>query len=164
MPEINPGPGNARKWAGLISRRLRGERLVEVRRDLVGPELAVGRQALGADVDAASLVLAVVAGNGVGVGALERDAAVPERLLRGPDLGHRGVGRRVVAHLGDEPGELPTGLLGRGADDGGEAVAVLVAGRVLPRRGLVAVGLALVPEHRAETAGPEAEDAGHHLG
>src|SRR4051794_19873036 len=103
-------------------------------------------QAGAAEVDALPVALAQVAGQGIAVRSLERDAVVPERGLRGADFRRTFVARAVVAHLRHEPRRVPPDLAARLADDALEVLAIKRAGQCARGVALIRVALALVPQ------------------
>ena len=108
---------------------------------------------------ALAAVLAEIAGEGVGVGALEGGSRNPDRALGFADIGGAGVIGGVVSGLGDEAGEFPTGVAAGFAQELFEVGGVEIARERAAGVGLMGVGLALVPEEGAETTPAELVEA-----
>src|SRR5579871_453538 len=127
----------------------------------MGPHLAMQLQACIVEVSALAVILPVRGGESVRVGTLQRDAGLPETTLRLADGRSRCVFRRVIAGLGDEPRDVPAGLLTSGKNDVLEHTAVRLAGDFVLRR-LMGVRLALMPENGAKAMWAELMYARHH--
>src|SRR5881394_408980 len=126
--------------------------LLQPRRYFLHPSGSVFAQAGAAEVNALAAIFAQVALQGVGVGAFEGEAILPERRLRGTDLRRCFIARTMVAGLRHEPRRAPADLPARVADELFQIVTVEVAGQGARGVSLVGIAFALMPEHRPEAA------------
>src|SRR5262249_8955800 len=106
-------------------------------------------------------ILAVGCGESVGVGAFEGEIRLPETSLRIANLRAGGIVRSVIGRLRDEPWELPAGVFAGCMDKSDHHSSIGVRIDIV-LRGLMRIGLSLVPEERAKAMDSELVDPQHH--
>src|SRR5713101_370366 len=108
---------------------------------------------------ARAVVLAIVAGKCIRVRSLESNTVFPKALLRFTNRRRRRAFRRI-ADLSDEPGEIPTGIASRFANDMLEQPAVIIACDLVFGF-LIGIRFTLVPEQSPKATGAQLVNAFH---